>query len=235
MGEPAFLDKYKTSLIALSLTAYVTSRVKLHEFDQSHTSIPSQAPSTPRHMTSWLTLDMWCRQFVPWSVFQLQPRPTRYHKPSNNWSLGFVMKRAPIGGLTEYTLQIRISTNECTCHNEPKSHRMACNNMAALVYRPTGYLLWAMLTSFSWFTDCDYYNSCKQTNKHILFGAVHKLRGQLGAEWEGAGVLQNFHTLSTGGRGAVQQFVQQINGCGENSNTPFSSTNLSSWAVFQIC
>ena len=137
MEQPAFLDKYKTSLIALSLTAYVTSRVKLHEFDQSHTSIPSQAPSTPRHMTSWLTLDMWCRQFVPWSVFQLQPRPTRYHKPSN-WSLGSVMKRVLIGGLTEYTLQNRRSTNQCMFHNEPNSHLMACNNMKALVYRATG-------------------------------------------------------------------------------------------------
>ena len=137
MEQPAFLDKYKTSLIALSLTAYVTSRVKLHEFDQSHTSIPSQAPSPPRHMTSWLTLDMWCRQFVPWSVFQLQPRPTRYHKPSN-WSLGSVMKRVLIGGLTEYTLQNRRSTNQCMFHNEPNSHLMACNNMKALVYRATG-------------------------------------------------------------------------------------------------
>ena len=87
--------------------------------------------------------------------------------------------------------------------------------------------------TLSWFTDCDYYNSCKQTNKHILFGAVHKLRGQLGAEGGGQGFCK-ISTPCPGGRGAVQQFVQQINGCGENSNTPLSSTNLSSWAGFQI-
>ena len=137
MEQPAFLDKYKTALIHLSPTADVTAIGKLHEFDQSHTSIPSQLPSTPRYMTSWPTLGMWCRTFVPCCVFQSQPRPTRYHKPSN-WSLGSVMKRDLIGGLTEYTLQNRRSTNQYMFHNGPNSHRMACNIMKTLVYPATG-------------------------------------------------------------------------------------------------
>ena len=168
MEQPAFFDKiYKTALIHLSPTADVTAIGKLHEFDQSHTSIPSQLPSPPRYMTSWPTLGMWCRTFVPCCVFQSQPRPTRYHKPSN-WSLGSVMKRDLIGGLTEYTLQNRISTNECMCHNEPNSHRMACNNMTALVRAICCERCWphSQIDTISWFSDYDYYNSCKQINTY---------------------------------------------------------------------
>ena len=67
------------------------------------------------------------------------------------------------------------------------------------------------MTSFSWFTDCDYYNSCKQTNKHILFGAVHKLRGQLGAE---GGWGQGFCKISTpcpqGGEGRCSNLSSKL-------------------------
>ena len=67
-----------------------------------------------------------------------------------------------------------------------------------------------MLTSFSWFTDCDYYNSCKQTNKHILFGAVHKLRGQLGAEGGGQGFCKISTPCPQGGEGRCSNLSSKL-------------------------